>query len=797
MRAASHAGPGTLPDRNARLAAVPSGVAATPAVAFTLDVRPAAVSRRGVWAIVVLGAALAIVCLLLALSWLGKPFPGFLLERNMTVTSVYSQQWSGFQAGIRVGDQVMAADGVAVTDPDVLDTLVRTKPAGTAIRFDIRRDGLGQTLQIRSAVFTAFDVFSMFVMWWVLGLVFLLLGGCVAALRPADTAARAFLAFCCVFALFSLTNFESVTTHKLSWVNILALSFVGPAAGYLALRMPRTPRWMERRPAAARVPFAVGAVLAFLTLICYSRPELWKPIYATDTLLVGIGLLAIPVSAGAACWGRESTPTERAQGAIVLTGAIAGIVPTLVITLAAFLDVSIPGSEGAYLLTLVFPAALAYAIVRWRLFDVEVVVKRTLVYSLVAVTLTALYFGLTAGLMAVWGSQVARWADALAAAAVAIAFAPARDYTKALVDRLFFRQAYDFRRTLAEFAERARSTLDPGELFAAFAQTLDDALHPRAIAVYLGEGAEQARRWGEEPDEVVLAVPFAMQGTLGRALLGPRRSDLPYKPEDRELVSQLANQLALWLENAALFARVAQQERIHRELEIAREVQSGMLPTALPQVPEFALAACTCPALEVGGDFYDVLEVDEHRLAILVGDVSGKGVPAALLMAMTLMIFRSLAKGDPSPAAVLAKANDLISLNRPSKKMFVTAFYAVLDRRDNTLTYANAGQPFPQTPSGPLAAKGMALGVLPGARYEEFRRRLVPGEAVMFFSDGVEDAVNPQHEHFGSDRLRDLLDNCWALSPDDAHTLVLETLKNFGEGAEPFDDLTLLTLRVR
>ena len=186
-----------------------------------------------------------------------------------------------------------------------------------------------------------------------------------------------------------------------------------------------------------------------------------------------------------------------------------------------------------------------------------------------------------------------------------------------------------------------------------------------------------------------------------------------------------------------------------------------------------------------------------HRLAILVGDVSGKGVPAALLMAMTLMIFRSLAKGDPSPAAVLAKANDLISLNRPSKKMFVTAFYAVLDRRDNTLTYANAGQPFPQTPSGPLAAKGMALGVLPGARYEEFRRRLVPGEAVMFFSDGVEDAVNPQHEHFGSDRLRDLLDNCWALSPDDAHTLVLETLKNFGEGAEPFDDLTLLTLRVR
>jgi hypothetical protein len=751
-------------------------------------------ASRMIWAVAVSGAVLAAVCLALAVSWLGKPFPGFLLERNMTVTSVYSQQWAGFQAGLQVGDQVLAANGGVISHPDQLDRLVRALPTGEQVAYDVRRDGVTRRITILTAEFTTLDVFSMFVMWWVLGLVFLALGAFVAVLRKGDRTASAFFVFCAIFSLFSLTNFESVSTHAMSWVNILALAFVGPAAAHLALRMPRTPAWVQRRPVAALAPFGVGALLAVLTLLFYGKPEVWKPIYLADTLLVGAGLLAIPAAAAAACWGRNSSQTERAQGAIVLAGAIAGIVPTLVVTLAAFLGLSIPGSEGAYLLTLVFPAGLAYAIVRWRLFDVEVVVKRTLVYSVVTAALAGMYFALTAGLMALWGQQVARWADVLAAAAVAIAFAPVRDRTKAVVDRLFFRQAYDFRRTLADFADRARLTLDRQELSQAFAQTVQDALHPRGMAIHLGE---TVHTFGEVPSEAALTLPFAMKGAIGRTVLGPRRSDLPYKPEDRELVGQLSGQFALWLENADLFARVAQQERIHRELEIAREVQTGMLPTALPEVPDLAIAATTRPALEVGGDFYDVLEVDEHRLAILVGDVSGKGVPAALLMAMTVMIFRSLAKGNPSPGAVLQQANDLIWLNRPSKKMFVTAFYAVLDRRDHLLTYANAGQPFPMTATGPLAAKGMALGVVPGGRYDEYRRTLAAGEAVMFFSDGVEDAVNPDHEHFGTDRLKDLLERCWALNPDQAHDLVLGALHDFGRGAEPFDDLTLLTLRVR
>ncbi|MBI6545947.1 MAG: PP2C family protein-serine/threonine phosphatase, partial [Cyanobacteria bacterium NC_groundwater_1444_Ag_S-0.65um_54_12] len=675
------------------------------------------------------------------------------------------------------------------------DTLIRNQRAGTAFDYRIYRDGSYLSLRIPSMAFTAVDIFSMFVMWWLLGVVFLGLGTFVAVVRPGDPAARAFLLFCLVFALFSLTNFESVTTRYFSWPNILALAFGGSAACHLALRMPRTPGFISTHPALTAVPFLPGFALAGLTLIFYQQPALWKPIYLADTVLMGLGLLALPVAAAVTCW-HSASDTERAQGALVLAGASSGIVPTLVVTLAALVGISIPGSEAAYLLTLLFPAALAYAIVRWRLFHVEVVIKRTLVYALLTATLATSYFVITAGLMALWGASNARWVDVLAAAAVAVIFAPLRDRTKTVVDRLFFRQGYELGRSLSDFAERARRTFDPQDLLSAYAVALEESLHPQELAVFLKEGNRYVLRWGELPKSPVLRVPMRLKEETGVVFLGPRRSDLPYKAIDRQLINNLSGQLALWLENAALFAQVAQQERIRRELEIAREVQAGFLPGQLPDIAGVAIAACTYPALEVGGDFYDVLPVDDRYLAILVGDVSGKGVPAALLMAMTVMIFRSLVKGDPSPAAVLTRANDLIALNRPSKKMFVTAFYALLDRHERTLVYANAGQPFPITSTGSLQAKGMALGVIPCVTYEEFSRQLVPGETIMFYSDGAEDAINPQREFFGRMRLENVLSTCWDKTPSDAQSEVLRTIREFAGETDPYDDITLLTVQV-
>ncbi|MBU6427639.1 MAG: PP2C family protein-serine/threonine phosphatase, partial [Cyanobacteria bacterium REEB65] len=584
-------------------------------------------------------------------------------------------------------------------------------------------------------------------------------------------------------------------THYFSWVNILSLAFIGPTAGQLALRMPRTPRWLRDRPALAYLPLWPGAILALLTLLGYTQPTVWKPIYLADTLLVGLGLLAIPVAAAIAIRNRGSSASERAQGVIVLAGAIGGIVPTLVVTMAAFADVAIPGSELAYFLALLFPLSLAYAIVRWRLFDVEIVVKRTLVYALVTAALAALYFLATAALPALWGQQNARWANMLATAAVAVAFAPLRDRTKTLVDRLFFRNDYDFGNVLSGFADSARRTLDPQQLLEAFAMTLDQALHPQSIALYMRESGNLQLRYGDPPSSEALRLPIAMKEDEGLAVMGPRRSDQPYDAKDRELAAALTGQLALWLENAALFAKVARQERIQRELEIAREVQTGFLPQSLPQVPELAIAACTQPALEVGGDFYDVIDIGGDRLAILVGDVSGKGVPAALLMAMTVMVFRSLAPGNHSPAAVLRQANELIWLNRPSRKMFVTAFYGVLDRRTGEFAFANAGQPFPLTPTGPLPARGMALGIVPKSEYLEHSRSLGVGDSVLVYSDGVEDAINISHEHFGSDRLAAAAERCWDLQPEQLHDVLLRDIRTFSEGAEPFDDLTLLTIR--
>ena len=249
------------------------------------------------------------------------------------------------------------------------------------------------------------------------------------------------------------------------------------------------------------------------------------------------------------------------------------------------------------------------------------------------------------------------------------------------------------------------------------------------------------------------------------------------------------------MKNAELFGQLAGQARLKRELEIAHDVQTGLLPTSIASVPNLDLAATSIPALEVGGDFYDVIPIDEHRLGILIGDVSGKGVPAALLMAMTLVIFRSIARNDQSAASVLKKANELIYVNRPSKKMFVTAFYAIYDARDRSLTYANAGNPFPIGTAGRLEASGLALGMFPSADYEEEMTLLMPGELIVLYSDGAEDAINPETDAFGVDRLAEVIYANRQKSAQAVQDRILEAIRNFSEGADQFDDITLVALR--
>jgi sigma-B regulation protein RsbU (phosphoserine phosphatase) len=246
----------------------------------------------------------------------------------------------------------------------------------------------------------------------------------------------------------------------------------------------------------------------------------------------------------------------------------------------------------------------------------------------------------------------------------------------------------------------------------------------------------------------------------------------------------------------------AAKEKIESELNIAAEIQRSILPSTFPAFPEhreFDLYAMMTPAREVGGDFYDFFFVDDDHLAVIIADVSDKGVPAALFMMISRTIFRSIAKQRKSPSQILAETNDLLCEGNDTG-MFVTAYIAFYHLPTGRLTYSSGGHN-PALLFGPndvcreLTCKhGTALGVRPGQSYKEYVDKLETGQILVLYTDGVTEACSPHEELFGVDRFTRLVCDCHALSLSQMFNHIDKDLKEFQQGNQ-FDDITMLALK--
>ncbi|RCV65236.1 sigma-B regulation protein RsbU (phosphoserine phosphatase) [Methanophagales archaeon] len=241
-------------------------------------------------------------------------------------------------------------------------------------------------------------------------------------------------------------------------------------------------------------------------------------------------------------------------------------------------------------------------------------------------------------------------------------------------------------------------------------------------------------------------------------------------------------------------------ERKRYELKIAHDIQQSFLPDAIPVLKGFDLAALNLPAKEVGGDFYDFILVSEDKIGVTIADVSGNGVPAALFMALSRTIVRANATRSPGVADVIQDANRLITSDAKSG-MFVTLFYAILDLREKTLTYVNAGHNPPVMFKGKtgelimLKAKGIALGALEDIKLEERKIILNSGDVVVFYTDGVTEAVDDREEQFGEERLFKAIKENHNLSAKDIIEKINEETLSFCGKQPQFDDITLMALK--
>jgi serine phosphatase RsbU (regulator of sigma subunit) len=303
---------------------------------------------------------------------------------------------------------------------------------------------------------------------------------------------------------------------------------------------------------------------------------------------------------------------------------------------------------------------------------------------------------------------------------------------------------------------------------------------------------------------VVVVVPLVSSGELiGLLNLGPRLSERGYSADDRRLLSALAGYAAPAMRVGQLVrqqqAEARDRERIEQELKVAQLIQQQFLPKSLPDLPSWHVAAFYRPARTVGGDFYDFIPLPDGRLMVVIGDVTDKGVPAALVMASTHALLRGAAPRLISPGPVLAQVNDLLCVDIPAH-MFVTCLALVLDPATGLLEFANAGHDVPYVRTGgglaELRARGMPLGLMPGMDYEEKTFQMRPGDSVLLHSDGLAEAHSPDREMFGFPRVAALVGESEA-----GEALIdacLAALAAFtGPDHDQEDDITLVTIERR
>jgi len=305
---------------------------------------------------------------------------------------------------------------------------------------------------------------------------------------------------------------------------------------------------------------------------------------------------------------------------------------------------------------------------------------------------------------------------------------------------------------------------------------------------------------GSEPQQPI-GVLIAGNSVNSGAYHPHIRSDSEFVVGLANLVSQVATAILMRREIQAREQRLKQQahasERIEQELHVARRIQQASLPEAVPALEGWEIYPSYRPAREVGGDFYDFLELEDARLGLVIGDATGKGVPAALVMSTTCGMLRAVTQAsDYSPGEVLKRVNEALSTRIPAN-MFVTCFYGVLDPGSGSFAYANAGHDLPYVRRGgdteELMARGMPLGLMPGMLYEEKEIILGAGDRALLYSDGLVEAHNPEGEMFGFPRLQALVAEHAQGEP--LVDFLVDQLYSFtGERWEQEDDITLVTL---
>jgi serine phosphatase RsbU (regulator of sigma subunit) len=509
---------------------------------------------------------------------------------------------------------------------------------------------------------------------------------------------------------------------------------------------------------------------------------------------------------------------------------------------------------------IVFPFCIGYAIAKHNLFDVDVYIKRAVGYGIMTTIIIGIYALVTVFLNVFLGKYKVSQSPAfpiLFTLSIILLCNPLKNRIQTFIDRIFFRKDYNYEEIIEKIGGTITSLLDLGQILKQLVETFIDDIFIDTSSIMLlntaGTEYQTCLAVGEKNREVeqvvlkkdepliriikdkkseitiydvledpkyqmisnkcskvfknlyaILMVPLIFQDEMiGLLNLGMKKSGKFYNREDIDLINTLANQGAVAIKNARLFQDNLDKQRMEEELAIARDLQSSMLPCTFPKIEGYQIAALSLPAREVGGDFFDFIEIERNKLGLVIGDVAGKSVSGALVMAASRSVFRMLSEEILNTGDIMNRANQRLK-NDITKNMFVALLYAVLNVRDQTLSLCSAGQNQPihiYSENGGIRfieTKGdtFPLGILDDAVYQETCIQLRPGDKVIFYTDGIVEAMNEQKEIFGFERLMEAAKDLQLMTAESLLQGIIDKVKAFSGNVGQDDDLTVIVMSV-
>jgi serine phosphatase RsbU (regulator of sigma subunit) len=543
---------------------------------------------------------------------------------------------------------------------------------------------------------------------------------------------------------------------------------------------------------------------------------------------------------------REANAEEKRQvawplwGLLIAVGAkVLGLLATMVLSVwVTFGHRDMIAWRGTFMalaiipmvFTLAIPVSFAVAILKYRLMNIDLIIRKTLVYAVLSGAIVMMYLGLVGGLgsflVYAFGMENQTTMIIGSTLVVALLFVPLRNRLQLLVDRNLFRHRYEYPEAVRAISEESRTSDDATELLASAAEKLQQALQNRAVVIFAERQDEYvavakvgvadslvgrlrvAHTFAELLDrpfdprrrtlpadaaaalartEAVLVVPIAARGFIAAA---PKLSGGEYDVEDIDFFRQVAEQLAHGLGRIRMVVEEA-------DFDHARAIQQALLPREMPRVAKIDVSGAWQPARMMGGDYYDLLPLGDAELAICIGDVAGKGMPAALLMSGLQAAVRASASSSPRD---LCERVRRVVVSTLSGGRFVTFFYATVDTANMRLRWCNAGHNAPILARADgtfvrLAEGGPAFNRLFRGAYEEREMALLPGDRIVLFTDGVSEALDAAGEMFGEARIEELVTDCRDLSATELQQTIVDAASAYS-GGELEDDVTLVVVRI-